>query len=167
MNHLPNAAGFGEGLLQQVLDEIDTGLLVCGQHAQIVWANAAARHELQVGRWLRREGQAVHAAAAQGELLRALSAACQRSRRQLLELRSGDERLYLSVGPMAEAALPFSDGRPLGASGGALLMLGRRGPAAPLSMDLLGLHHGLTPAERRVLGGVANLRSPQEISDSR
>jgi DNA-binding CsgD family transcriptional regulator len=167
MNFLTsNSPGFGEGLMQQVLDENDTGLLVCSQHAQITWANAAARHELQLGRWLRREGQAVAAAAEHGELLRALSAACLRGRRQLLELRSGDERLYLSVGPIGGTAGSASTpafGRADASQ--ALLMLGRRGPAAHLTMDLLGLHHGLTPAERRVLGGVAAQRSPQQIAD--
>jgi DNA-binding CsgD family transcriptional regulator len=142
-------------LFEGLLDQLDTALLLCDEHGHVRWANAAARQELVAGRWLaERHGVLLSSASGGAKLLPALAAACQRSRRQVLGLGEGGQRLFVAVAPSASA-----DGQPL-----ALLLLGRRDPCSPLALELMGISHGLTPAERRVLAALVAGSAPSQIA---
>lgn len=144
----PPAAG-----LLAVLDQLDTGVLVCDVQARLLISNAAARAELAQGGVLRVHddgGLHVGGGAALLLLRRAVHNAVQGGRRQLLPLRDGDRALMVAVQPLP------GDG--LGPTR-ALLLLGRRQLAPALAVEMLGGVYELTLAERRVLSGLlAGLR---------
>ena len=155
----PNAPGADAGdraesvLLPALLDELDTGIVVCTAEGMVKTANWAARQELATGRWLKapRGMLGTDLMAGLGE---ALVAAAHRGRRQLLVLVSGDERLPVSVSPLDAA----------GAEPQVLVMLGRRTPCSRLGLELLASRHRLTDAERRVLAGLAGGGTPKQLS---
>jgi DNA-binding CsgD family transcriptional regulator len=141
-------------LLSKVLDEIDTGVLVCDEHAVIRTANWSAQRELAAGHLLRTSGAALCATTCDAGVRAAISAACKSGRRAVLALGAGDQRLHVSVSPLATAGK-----QPL-----ALVMLGRRDPCSRVALELLGMQKGLTAAERRVLAGLSAQRSPAQIA---
>jgi DNA-binding CsgD family transcriptional regulator len=140
-----------------VLDEIELGLIVCTASGQSQTSNWCARQELASGRLLRHDQGVVRVAAqSSASLESAVRNAALHGRRQLLWLSHGDDQLWLCVAPLQRAAAP----EPM-----ALLLLGRRGLCSALGAELLGSVHGLTQAERRVLGGLLRQRTPNELAD--
>jgi len=135
-------------MLAEVLEQVDTGILVCTDQGQIVLANDAGRRELQYGRplsvdaegWLLIAGKRDMAAA---QCRSALRAAALTQRRDLLALDDGKHRLMAAVTPLGRTPSPW-----------ALLLLGRRNPAPDLALELFGKLCDLTQAERSVLAAL-------------
>jgi DNA-binding CsgD family transcriptional regulator len=150
------AASAATALLCSLIDEIDSGILVCDGEGVVRVANQAARREMDDGRLLCWHGTAVACIAGEGgPLQRALRAAALQGRRQMVLLECANDWLLASVVP-----LPQSDGgEPL-----VLLLLGRREPCSAIGLELFGTAHGLTLAERRVLAALLRDASPREVA---
>ena len=144
----------GTSLLATVFEEVDIGLLVCDDRGNLMVLNWSARLELLAGGLLQMSGTRLKERHDDGELAAALSAACRQGRRQIVELRHRDDRLFLSVSPLAS-----NGGETL-----ALVMLGRRTPCSALVLEMLGYRQGLTAAERRILASLAARRTPAQIA---
>ena len=150
------AASAATALLCSLIDEIDSGILVCDGEGIVRVANQAARREMDDGRLLCWHGTAVACIAGEGgPLQRALRAAAHQGRRQMVLLECANDWLLTSVVP-----LPQGDGvDPL-----VLLLLGRREPCSAIGLELFGTAHGLTLAERRVLAALLRDASPREVA---
>ena len=132
-------------LLSEVLEQVDTGILVCTENGRIVLANDAGRRELQRGHPLSVDAEGWLLVAGKRELAAtqcrpALRAAVLTQRRDLLALDDGQHKLMVAVTPLGRGGSPW-----------ALLLLGRRNPAPELAMELFGKLCDLTQAERSVL----------------
>jgi DNA-binding CsgD family transcriptional regulator len=141
-----------------LLDEIDSGLIVCDGYGQVRFVNQAARQELAAGVVLQRvDGALRRAPQAEGDLESALREASRHRRRSLVRLSGEREehRLMVSVQPLE---LPGEE------PGHTLVMLGRRVPCSELGLELLAGSFGLTLAERRVLGALMREATPREIA---
>jgi DNA-binding CsgD family transcriptional regulator len=133
--------------MAELLEELDTAVIVCCAEGRVALANNAARRELLCGRPLAidKHGQLCLAQGAQSALLpwrSALRAAIYQHRRQLLALPDGPHGLTVSVMPLGQH------------TAWALVMLGRRQPAPDLAVQMLGTLYELTAAEQRVLMGL-------------
>ena len=133
--------------LTEILEELDTGVMVCDEEGRIKIANNAARHELRRGRLLTVQASGLlqlseGAQAAQAKWRSALHAATATRHRQMLALSDGRQRLMVSVMPLGQRV------------GLALVMLGRRQLAPELAVEMLGGIYELTSAEQRVLVGL-------------
>ena len=147
--------------LAEVLEELDTGVLVCTEQGHVMLANDAGRRELQCGRPLSLDATgALQIADDDGsttaQCRMALRAAVRTQRRQLLALGEGAHRLMVAVTPLGRSSRPW-----------ALVLLGRRRPAPELAIEMLGQLCDLTSSEHSVLvallagervGGVARRR---------
>jgi DNA-binding CsgD family transcriptional regulator len=131
--------------MASLLDEIDTGVLVCDAHGQVLLANEAARRELAAGGVLALAPDGaldVQGGVGVLPLRRAVHNAAVDRRHQMLPLRAADRALMVSVQPLrGETSL-------------AVLLLGRRRIGADLALQELGRLFDLTPAELEVLGGM-------------
>lgn len=153
----PALPPFGPAALwaAMLVDEIDCGLVVCAVDGRIVFANQAAQRELASARVLQQDGGHLKRSAdTAGPLEQALVQATQRGKRQLVALAAGADRLLVSVSP-----LPSSD------ESHALVMLGRRHSCSDLGLEMVASIHGLTLAERRVLGALMRGRAPRQIAE--
>jgi len=143
--------------LTALIDELDVGLIVCRADGTLVHANAAGWRELdQQDAITLRTADLVAAVAAeqQAQLRQAMDAAA-RGRRQLVLLRGHGARLMVAVQPMSS--------RP-GAPERVLLILGRRRVATALMVEMLCRRQGVTAAEQRVLEGLLEGLSAQELA---
>lgn len=140
-------AGLDTSEFAEILEELDTGVIVCSETGRLALANNVARRELLGGRPLAVDntGLIYLAADAQPALRQwqaALRAAALNRQRQMLALSDGVQRLMVSVMPLGQQAR------------WALVMLGRRQPAPTLAVEMLGSLYALTGAEQRVLVGL-------------
>ncbi|MBI3349590.1 MAG: hypothetical protein HY020_20570 [Burkholderiales bacterium] len=131
----------------EMLEELDTGVIVCSAEGRLELANNAARRELLGGHPLAVDAVgwlclAPGAQAALPQWQSALRAAALTRRRQMLALSDGPQRLMVSVMPLGQTH-PW-----------ALVMLGRRQPAPDLAVEMLGSLYALTSAEQRILVGL-------------
>jgi DNA-binding CsgD family transcriptional regulator len=136
--------------LQQIVDQIDCGLLVCDAHGRMLHANRAALRELDSAQVLKlQDGTLCCRGPSAADLAAAIQAAATRGLRRLVNLQDSPP-LMLVVLPMD----PEPGGNPM-----VLVMIGRRSLCTPLGLELLAIQHRLTWAEQRVLraivGGVA------------
>ncbi len=139
-----------------VLDEIGIGLIVCDGGGSVRYANRCAEQELAAGEVLQRVGAALRCAGGSTPpLATAIAAARHRGHSQLVELVAGTQRAMLAVVPLPQ---PAPD-EPL-----VLVVVGRRSLCSTLGLELLSSGHGLTLAERRVLGDLLDDASPREIA---
>ncbi|MBC7938793.1 MAG: helix-turn-helix transcriptional regulator [Chitinophagaceae bacterium] len=148
--------------LSRMLDEIDYGMLLVSAEAQVLYANHAARHELDGQHPLQMLGHSLSAQRTQdGNMLLNALAAAQRGLRRLLTLGEGEHRVSISVVP-----LPCSAGEGGRADAGqtTLLVLGRRQMCAALSVQGFARSMALTPTETRVLELLCNGVRPTEIA---
>ena len=153
-----DAADFHTGLQAALLDEIALGLIVCDRHAMLRYANEAARRELADERVLRLcDGSLRCASGRSAALDAALRLAATKGRRQLLALTVAQDRLMVTLIPLAAV----NGAEPL-----LLLVLGQRGACSTLGLEMLAGAYGLTFAERRVLGGLVGDVSPRDIADA-
>lgn len=146
-------ASTGTDWAQQVLDEIDYGMLLVSPAGQVLHANKAARTELHRGHPLTIAGGVLQAAdSADAAALRlALADACERGLRRLVTL-GGAVPANIAVTPLGEPA------------GGALLILGKSRYCESLSAHGFARSHGLTQAETTVLEHLCSGLEPARIA---
>jgi len=139
--------------LALMLDEIDYGMLLLADDAELVHVNHAARTELDAGHPLQLLGRQLRARHAQdvARLHDALSGAAQRGLRRLLALGEGTQRVNIAVIPLGNQAT--------------LVMLGKRHLTERISVQSFARMHGLTPAETRVLESLCEGLDPREIAE--
>ncbi len=145
--------------IAEMLEELDTAVIVCCAEGRVEFANNAARRELLAGRPLGVDAQgllslAEGARAAWLPWRQALRGATQARRRQLLALHEGPHSLMVSV-------------MPLGQQPWALVMLGRRQPAPDLAVQMLSKLYALTAAEQSVLVSLLGGQRVQDIAHER
>ncbi len=140
-------ARLDRGLLLQVLDEVDYGLLLVDASGQILHANHLARHELASALVVQASASRLLAACAgQNEALsQAIERACQ-GHRVLLDLGRGSQQLSVAFVPMTH---PMEEER-----GITLVLFGKRDVCQALTMRHFARSHGLTPAEEQVLSEI-------------
>jgi DNA-binding NarL/FixJ family response regulator len=140
---------------QQVIDQIDCGLLVCDEQGHVLHANRAARRELDSALILKLLDGVVCCGGSSGrELAAAIKAAATRGLRRLVSLQDSPP-LMLVVTPL--------DKQP-GTEPLVLLMIGRRTLCTPLGLELLAMQHHLTWAEQRVLRAIVGGVSVREMA---
>jgi DNA-binding CsgD family transcriptional regulator len=137
-------------LPQQIVDQIDCGLIVCDAQGHMLHANRSAQRELHSAQILiLQDGVLCCRGPSANELAAAIKAAAGRGLRRLVNLQDSPP-LMVVVMPLDR--LPGTD--PM-----VLVMIGRRSLCTPLGLELLAVQHRLTWAEQRVLraivGGVA------------
>jgi DNA-binding CsgD family transcriptional regulator len=143
-----------------MLDEIDYGMLLVNASAQVLYANHAARHELDSDHPLQLLGQSLRTHRPQdvAPLYDALAAA-QRGLRKLLTLGEGERRVSVSVVPLPQAAGDATGGHTT------MLVLGKRQMCAQLTVQSFARSLSLTPTETRVLELLCNGVDPTEIAN--
>ena len=140
---------------QQVVDQIDCGLLVCDAQGRVLHANRAARRELDAAQLLRlQDGVVCGSGPGARELAAAIKSAATRGLRRLVSLQDRPP-LMLAVSPLDIQP----GGEPL-----VLLMIGRRTLCTPLGLELLAMQHHLTWAEQRVLRAIVGGVSVREMA---
>lgn len=139
--------------LSLMLDEIDYGMILLGEAAEVIHVNHAARAELDAGHPLQLLGRQLRARHPQDvtRLHEALASASQRSLRRLLSLGEGEHRVNIAVIPLAGQAT--------------LVVLGKRHLSERISVQCFARLHGLTPAETRVLESLCEGLDPREIAE--
>jgi DNA-binding CsgD family transcriptional regulator len=139
--------------MAMMLDEVDYGMLLLGDDAELLHVNHAARRELDGDHPLQVLGRQLRARQPQdvARLHDALTGAAQRALRRLVALGTGDERVNLSVIPLSPQAT--------------LVILGRRELSQRLSVQCFARERHLTPAETRVLEGLCEGLAPREIAE--
>lgn len=137
--------GLPDACLSALLDELDSGIIVCDARGHALLANDAARREMAEGGVLRL-GPAGSVDASEGPdqlaLRRAVHGAAWERRYHLLQLHAGSQQLMVAVQPLRGPVSP---------SPCAVLLLGRRQLCADLAVQRLGVLYGLTDAEQAVL----------------
>lgn len=131
--------------LAATLDEIDYGLLLLDDQAQVLHINRAARDELDADHPLQLLGPELRARHPRdvAPLHAALEAAVKRGHRKLLSLGEDAGAVGISVVPLGTLG---QDGR-----SATLVMLGKRRVVGELAVQAFARAHGLTPGETRVL----------------
>ena len=145
-------------LLLSVLDEVNHGLLLVNETADVRYANRAALRDCAAGSALHFDGRRlrVWASTDREDLLQALSAA-RRGRRSMLTLRT--ERHSTAVG-----IVPLQPHQVEG-DAVALLVLGRREECDPLNLQFFAQMHRLTAAESAVLNGLCEGLRPSQVAE--
>ncbi len=139
-----------------LIDEIECGLIACDVHGSLRYANRSAREELATGTVLKLVDHVVRCTDGScSALSAALLEAAFNGRRQLIKLGRGVDRLMAMAIPLRADT---------GVSASVLVMLGRRGPCSALGLEMFSNVHGLTLAERRVLGGLLADGTPSKIA---
>ncbi len=141
-----------------MLDEIDYGVLLLGDGAQVLHLNHAARCELDAQHPLQLLGRQLRARdmADVVRLHDALQAAMQRGLRRLLMLGQGEHRMAVAVVPL----------RATGQAGPAAtqLSMGKRQMCGGLGVQWFARSHDLTLAETRVLEALSEGVQPNDIA---
>jgi DNA-binding CsgD family transcriptional regulator len=144
------------GLVAALADEVECGLIACDGTGRLWYANRSAREELAAARALKIVAGSIRCAAGpEAGFEGALFAAAHHNRRQLLALGQPGEQLMASLVPLRGAGRTGSL---------VLIVLGRRGPCSELGLEMLARMHGLTLAERRVLGLLLAQETPRTIA---
>jgi hypothetical protein len=129
-------------LPQQIVDQIDCGLIVCDAQGHMLHANRSAQRELHSAQILiLQDGVLCCRGPSANELAAAIKAAAGRGLRRLVNLQDSPP-LMVVVMPLDR--LPGTD--PM-----VLVMIGRRSLCTPLGLELLAVQHRLT------LGGTARV----------
>lgn len=141
-------------LLLRVLDEIDYGLILVDESAQVRFANHVALRECAAGPTVRmRDGiVSMQQESDQSALLKALSAA-RLGARSLLQLHSTAETQMVAIVPLAGASATST-----------LMVFGKMQPCEPLSVDFFARAYHLSHAENAVLRALCGGSCPDEIA---
>lgn len=150
-----------DALLAHMLDETDHGMLLIGAGDEVLHSNHAARMTLEGGHPLvvREQELRAHQACDEAALHQALVGA-RRGRRRMLTLGSGGQQVSISVVPLASAAARSADE----IHDHVLVVLGKRGVCAPLTLQAYARSIGLTGAETQVLELLCSGVTPNEIA---
>lgn len=153
--HVPGA------VLAQMLDELDSGLLLVARDAQVLFLNHAASCELDAGHPLQLLGRVLRAGRPQdvAPLAQALAAA-RRGVRRLIVLGEGRRRVGVSFVPLRECVAE----RGADSAGVCVVSLGRRSTCDAMQLEVFARTMGLTPAEGRVLGQLCQGTRPSDIA---
>lgn len=144
-------------LPSELFDEIDLAMVVCQPNGLVRFANHAARCEMASARLLTQvSGFLRQAEGTTGALAAALQSAAQRSRRSLVVIAGGKDRLLVATSPLGTAR---ADGHRV------MVLLGRRQPCSELGLQMWAASRGLTLAESRVLAALIRELSPREIAE--
>lgn len=142
------------------LDELDFGLILVGEGAQVLHVNAAAAAELGPQHPLQLLGRELRARLPRDVApLRAALDGAQRGLRRLFTLGTGADSVVVSVVPLS----PF-EGERSGSDTATLLMLGRRRAVGELAVQGYARAHGLTSSETRVLAALCRGARPVQIA---
>ncbi|MGL6108969.1 MAG: helix-turn-helix transcriptional regulator [Rubrivivax sp.] len=141
-----------------MLDEIDYGVMLLGDDAQVLHLNHAARCELDARHPLQLLGRQLRARDASDlvRLLDALQAAARRGLRRLLMLGRDEHRVAISVVPL----LTHGPGEQAATQ----LSMGKRHMCGELSVQWFARSNGLTMAETRVLEALSEGVQPTDIA---
>jgi DNA-binding NarL/FixJ family response regulator len=153
---LPAAA-----VLAAMLDALPMGMALCSPEGRVLFANEAARREFVSERALMLTAERLliaKTAAAQSCLRKAVSAAMQQRRHQVIDASGADSRLIVAVMPVPASA---------GEAMGALLMFSRSVLCSESAVQLVGQLYGLTASEREVLGALLGGRTVRQVANSR
>lgn len=150
-------AELDRGLLLQVLDEVDYGMLLVDAAGRILHANHLARHELaRTSAVQASESTLTAVLPSQSDSLNlAIRRACQ-GHRVLLDLGSGSKQLSVAFVPLAH---PLEGERDR-----ALVVFGRRDMCQALTLRFFARCHGLTPAEEQVLREICSGEKAESIA---
>ena len=143
--------------LARMLDVVDYGMLQVVDDGCVLFANQAARAEMNDDHPLQLLGHTLRARNPRDVvgLHSALTGALQRGTQTLLRLgASADHAIYVAVVPLLDAGQPT-----------AALVFGRRRVCEDLSSDAYARQYALTLAESRVLRHLCAGERPQEIAD--
>jgi len=145
-------------LLLAVLDEVNHGLLLVNEHAEVRYANRVAARDCSPGQPLHYDGRRLRVAHGCDfdALLRALTGAAY-GRRAMLTLRSARGSVSLAVVPVAAQA---GEGDCV-----ALLVLGKSDNVEPLSLQFFAQMNQLTPAESSVLAALCEGLRPAQVAE--
>lgn len=145
-------------LLLAVLDEVNHGLLLVNELAEVRYANRVAARDCSAGRALHYDGRRLRVSNPNDfdALLRALAGAAD-GRRAMLTLRSPRGSVSLAVVPVAARA---GDGDSV-----ALLVLGKSDTVEPLSLQFFAQMNQLTPAESAVLAALCEGLRPAQVAE--
>ena len=146
-----------EEWFEQILENIDYGILVADAEGVVLHANGAADHIINGPCALRVRDRVivVEQEFERTKLRQALQVACRRGLRTLLALGEGDQRVCIAVVP-----LPGRVSKP----GAAMLIFGKRAVCEELSAQWYARFHGLTYAESHVLRLLCGGEPPAEIA---
>lgn len=135
-----------------MLDEIDYGMLLVSDDAQVLHVNHAARRDLDASHPLQLLGRQLRTRHAQ-DVPRLHDALAQATRglRRLVSLGEGPHRVNCAVIPLEGRAT--------------LVVLGKRQLSERLTVQCFAASRGLTPAETRVLEGLCEGLPPREIAE--
>jgi DNA-binding CsgD family transcriptional regulator len=151
----PHRAQLNTDALAGILDDMDTGVLVCDMRGRLLLANQAACTEMAEGGVLRVAPDGHLDGPSSVGLLalrRALREAALERRHRLLPLRNQDRTLMVTVQPLRSGGT---------AEPCALVLMGRRSLGTELLVQRLSCLYELTDAEKAVLCGLLNgLRIP-------
>jgi len=139
--------------LAMMLDEMDYGMLLVTDDAEIMFANRAARAELDAGHPLQVLGRQLRARHSQdvAKLHDALAGAAQRGLRRMVALGEGSGRVNVAVIPQDPKTT--------------LVTLEKRHLSERISVQCYATMHGLTAAETRVLESLCEGLQPREIAE--
>jgi DNA-binding CsgD family transcriptional regulator len=150
----PAAAWADTHWLSRMLDEVDYGMLLLDDHAQVLHANHTARAECAGNHPLQVHGDELLTRRSEhAPLLRDALDGARRGRRKLLALGEAGHPLNIAVVPLE------ANGRRA-----TLLVMGRRQVCEPLSVHGFARCHGLTPAETRLLEGLCAGMEPRALA---
>jgi DNA-binding CsgD family transcriptional regulator len=140
-----------------MLDEIDYGVLLLGDGAQVLHLNHAARCELDAQHPLQLLGRQLRARdmADMVRLHDALQAAMQRGLRRLLMVGQDEHRVAVAVVPLRTDQ---------GGHAATQLSMGKRHMCGGLGVQWFARSHGLTLAETRVLEALSEGVQPNDIA---
>jgi len=154
---LPESRHLSRDVLLAVLDEVNHGLILATEDAQVRYANRVAMRDCALGQPLHCDDRRLRTASPRDreELLLALAAA-RRGRRSMLTLHSEHESVAVGIVPV-EAGVHDEDIV-------ALLVLGKRAECDPLNLQFFAQMHRLTAAESSVLSGLCEGLRPSQVA---
>ncbi|HEV7913278.1 MAG TPA: LuxR C-terminal-related transcriptional regulator [Albitalea sp.] len=152
------ALGASCGMLIRILDELDYGLMLVTDQAQVSFANRVALRECGAGHCMRlQDGQLRPREQRRHDDFRRALEAARGGRRSMLVFEVDGSLVSLAVVPMSESADRPGE-RPT------LLVFSRRQVCEPLSVEFFAREHRLTSAEVAVLRGLCGGTRPAKIA---
>ena len=154
-----SAQSQGSRWLALALDEVDFGMVLVADDAQVLHANHAARAELDAEHPLQLLGRELRARLdVDAVALHDALAAARRGLRRMVHLGERGQKASIVIVPLGVLAP--------GGPQASLLMLNKREVCGNLSAQCFASSHGLTPAETRVLLALSQGKKPREVADA-